>query len=74
MRFDRPFFCVIDRDSEVGCKGILFFGASELPVLTIDPGRRILSVDPRAFTYFSEPQHLLTAHRFLDSLAERLSS
>lgn len=37
VRFDRPFFCVIDRDSEVGCKGILFFGASELPVLTIDP-------------------------------------
>lgn len=43
------------------------------PVLTIEPGRRILSVDPRAFTYFSEPQHLLTAHRFLDSLAARLS-
>ncbi len=35
VRFNRPFFCVIDRDSEVGCKGILFFGAPELPVLTI---------------------------------------
>lgn len=37
VRFNRPFFCVIERDSEVGCKGILFFGASELPVLTIGP-------------------------------------
>ena len=37
VRFNRPFFCVIDRDSEVGCKGILFFGAAELPVLTIEP-------------------------------------
>lgn len=37
VRFNRPFFCVIERDSEVGCKGILFFGAAELPVLTIEP-------------------------------------
>ncbi len=44
------------------------------PVLTIEPGRRILSVDPRAFTYFSEPRHLLLAHRFLDSLAEQLAN
>lgn len=35
VRFNRPFFCVIDRDSEVGCKGILFFGASQLPVFRI---------------------------------------
>ncbi len=35
VRFNRPFFCVIDQDSEVGCKGILFFGASQLPVFQI---------------------------------------
>lgn len=35
VRFNRPFFCVVDRDSEVGCKGILFFGASQLPVFRI---------------------------------------
>ena len=35
VRFNRPFFCVIDQDSEVGCKGILFFGASQLPVFRI---------------------------------------
>lgn len=35
LRFNRSFFCVIDHDSEVGCKGILFFGASQVPILTI---------------------------------------
>ena len=35
VRFNRPFFCIIDHDSEVGCRGILFFGASRLPVFTI---------------------------------------
>jgi AraC family transcriptional regulator, transcriptional activator of pobA len=35
LRFNRPFYCVIDHDSEVGCKGILFFGASQVPILTI---------------------------------------
>lgn len=44
------------------------------PVLTIEPGRRVLSVDPLAFTYFSEPQHLLLARRFLDSLTQRLTT
>lgn len=40
VRFNRPFFCVVDRDSEVGCKGILFFGAPELPVLSIAPAEQ----------------------------------
>ena len=35
IRFNRPFYCIIDHDSEVGCKGILFFGASQLPLLKI---------------------------------------
>ncbi len=35
VRFNRPFFCIIDHDSEVGCRGILFFGASRLPVFSI---------------------------------------
>lgn len=35
VRFNRPFFCVIDHDSEVGCKGVLFFGASQLPVFQV---------------------------------------
>ncbi len=35
IRFNRPFYCIIDHDSEVGCKGILFFGASQLPYFNI---------------------------------------
>lgn len=35
IRFNRSFYCIIDHDSEVGCKGILFFGASQLPYFTI---------------------------------------
>jgi AraC-like DNA-binding protein len=35
LRFNRSFFCVIDHDTEVSCKGILFFGASQLPIISI---------------------------------------
>ncbi len=35
IRFNRPFYCILDHDSEVGCKGALFFGASQLPIITI---------------------------------------
>lgn len=35
LRFNRSFYCVLDHDAEVGCKGILFFGASQLPVIQI---------------------------------------
>jgi AraC-like DNA-binding protein len=35
LRFNRSFYCVIDHDTEVGCKGILFFGSSQLPIIQI---------------------------------------
>lgn len=35
LRFNRPFYCIANHDSEVGCKGILYFGASNLPVIDI---------------------------------------
>ncbi len=35
IRFNRPFYCVLDHDAEVGCKGVLFFGASQLPVIQL---------------------------------------
>jgi AraC family transcriptional activator of pobA len=40
VRFNRAFYCIIDHDSEVGCKGILFFGAAEVPVITIPDTER----------------------------------
>ena len=36
LRFNRPFYCILDHDVEVGCKGLLFFGASELPIINLE--------------------------------------
>ena len=33
IKFNSPFYCILDHDSEVGCKGILFFGSKRLPWL-----------------------------------------
>jgi AraC family transcriptional activator of pobA len=35
LRFNRSFYCVIDHDTEVSCKGVLFFGSSQLPIIQI---------------------------------------
>ncbi len=35
LRFNRSFYCIIDHDYEVGCKGVLFFGASQVPLITV---------------------------------------
>jgi len=35
LRFNRAFYCILHHDSDVGCKGILFFGASQLPIVNI---------------------------------------
>lgn len=34
--FNREFYCIKDHDHEVSCNGILFFGTSENPILTLD--------------------------------------
>lgn len=36
IRFNRPFYCILDHDSDVGCKGVLFFGASQLPIIKLE--------------------------------------
>lgn len=35
LRFNRPFYCIVDHDEEVSCKGLLFFGASQVPVICV---------------------------------------
>lgn len=35
LRFNRPFYCILNHDTEIGCKGILFFGASQLPIIHV---------------------------------------
>lgn len=44
LKFNKPFFCVVNHDSEVGCKGILYYGATMLPVIKVsDPELEILN-------------------------------
>lgn len=33
MRFNSPFYCILEHDSEVGCKGILFYGSNNIPLI-----------------------------------------
>lgn len=35
IKFNREFYCVLDHDKEVSCKGVLFFGANQLPYFQI---------------------------------------
>ncbi|GLR18989.1 AraC family transcriptional regulator [Portibacter lacus] len=35
LRFNRPFYCILDHDSEVGCKGVLYYGAAKLPIIQV---------------------------------------
>lgn len=34
IRWNRPFYCIVDHDSEVSCKGILYYGASSVPIIS----------------------------------------
>ncbi len=36
VRFNQPFYCIVNHDDEVGSKGLLFFGASGVPLITIE--------------------------------------
>ncbi|MDE3234464.1 MAG: helix-turn-helix transcriptional regulator [Bacteroidota bacterium] len=35
IKFNREFYCVLDHDKDVSCKGILFYGANQLPYFKI---------------------------------------
>lgn len=35
IKFNREFYCVLNHDSEVSCKGLLFYGANQLPFFQI---------------------------------------
>ena len=53
IKFNRPFFCIVDNDSEIGCKGILFFGAATLPIINI-PAAEIPKFDLLWNVFLSE--------------------
>jgi AraC family transcriptional regulator, transcriptional activator of pobA len=33
LKFNKPFYCILDHDSEISCRGILYFGAATLPII-----------------------------------------
>ena len=35
IQFNQPFYCIENHDSDVGCKGLLFFGASSVPKIEV---------------------------------------
>ncbi len=35
LKFNRYFYCIDNHDSEIGCKGLLFFGASHIPIISL---------------------------------------
>jgi len=39
IQFNKEFYCLEKHDDEVGCKGILFFGASDIPKIKIQGDR-----------------------------------
>ena len=36
IKWNKEFYCILNHDSEVGCKGILFYGSPNLPFISID--------------------------------------
>jgi AraC family transcriptional regulator, transcriptional activator of pobA len=38
IKFNKSFYCVLHHDQEVSCKGILFYGANQLPLFQIPEG------------------------------------
>lgn len=36
IRFNRYFYCIDNHDSEIGCKGVLFFGTSQVPIINLN--------------------------------------
>ena len=58
--FNREFYCISDHDSEVSCNGILFFGAQDIPVITI-PADQIYKYNILYQVFieeFSNPDHI----------------
>src|ERR1044072_3250391 len=39
LRFNQPFYCIVNHDNEVVSKGFLFYGASGIPIVTVDEGK-----------------------------------
>ena len=37
FQYNREFYCLLDHDKEIGCLGLLYYGAAEVPMIQLDP-------------------------------------
>ncbi|ANQ50654.1 AraC family transcriptional regulator [Flammeovirga sp. MY04] len=46
VRFNKSFYCIVNHDSEVGCKGVLFFGSNSIPRINLsnEDGEMLISL------------------------------
>ena len=45
LRFNSEFYCVLNHDSEVGCKGILYYTPAKIPVVIINGSELLVMND-----------------------------
>ena len=45
LRFNSEFYCVLNHDSEVGCKGILYYTPAKIPIVQIDGPELMVMAD-----------------------------
>jgi len=55
VRFNQHFYCIVNHDNEVGSKGLLFFGASGVPVITV--GEALVRDYELTWEIFSSEMH-----------------
>lgn len=60
IKFNRAFYCIYNHDSEVGCKGLLFFGAHNVPRMQLPVGEvEVFQTVYRMFNLeFEQEDHL----------------
>ena len=51
--FNREFYCIRDHDHEVSCHGMLFFGSSQPPIITLNP-KEVKSFEAIFFVFEEE--------------------
>lgn len=72
IRFNQPFFCIINYDNEVGSKGLLFFGASGVPIISVDESD-LDNFETTWQTFCSEMRHHdMLQKEMLQSILKRL--
>ncbi|MRG48421.1 helix-turn-helix domain-containing protein [Chitinophaga sp. SYP-B3965] len=72
IRFNQAFFCIINHDNEVGSKGLLFYGATSVPIISVDEND-LESFETTWQTFCTEMrQHDTLQKEMLQSILKRM--